>query len=282
VKVSRPLIGFCLIGEATSLRTKLLQLESVGGNIFQWRSPAPESQQILTLDPLPDRGPNDRPESPEAPGLIVYPTSVRIEGWAPSVRVEPTLELFLSDYLPADRESMADGFESMPDDLKRRLEMAYSLVHLALLNIDPGLKYIFLMTAVEALIPDEKPERGDRDVVVVLGTLREQVMSSGDMNRRLRKRVDGILKYAQKETITQLGINLAQKLERNYDGLPPGEFFAKYYDGRSAVVHGSIDEERRPEPGEIERRLPHLQQFVMDLLEVEAASADDGADETER
>jgi hypothetical protein len=40
------------MGEATSLRTKLLQLESVGGNIFQWRSPAPESQQILTLDPF--------------------------------------------------------------------------------------------------------------------------------------------------------------------------------------------------------------------------------------
>ena len=37
------------MGMATSLRTKLLKLESVGGNIFQWRSPALGSQQILTL-----------------------------------------------------------------------------------------------------------------------------------------------------------------------------------------------------------------------------------------
>ena len=231
------------------------------------------------FDTTPSRHPDDRPESSEAPGLVVYPSPpslVRIEGFAGDVRVEPGLELFLSDYLPPVRESMPDGFESMPDVLKRRLELAYSLVHLALLNIEPDLKYILLMTAVEALIPDEKPERDDRYVVAALGRLREQVMSSGDMNRRLRKRVDGILKNAQKETITQLGINLAQKLEKNYDGLPPGEFFDKYYKGRSAVVHGSIDEERRPEPGEIQRRLPHLQQFVMDLLEVEAASADEG------
>jgi hypothetical protein len=83
------------------------------------------------FDTITHREPDDVPESPEAPGLVVYPSGAgpRIEGFAPSVRIEPTLELFLSDYLAAVRESTPDGFELLPDDLKRRLELAYRLVH---------------------------------------------------------------------------------------------------------------------------------------------------------
>jgi hypothetical protein len=129
------------------------------------------------------------------------------------------------------------------------------------------------MTAVEALIPDEKPQRHNEEAIGVLQSLRDQVTNSG-MGRRLRKRVDWILKRAQQETktIIELGIELAQKLQNNYDGLTPGEFFDKYYDGRSRLVHGSIDAESRPDTSEIERRLPHLQKFVIDLLAVEAFS----------
>ena len=174
---------------------------------------------------------------------------------------------------------MPDGFESMPDVLKRRLELSYSLVHLALLNIDPDLKYILWVTAIEALIPDEKPKRKEAKgkVVEYLEELREQVGADKQkFNSKVRKRVADLLEHAQEETITELGVTLARKLDKEYDGKSPDEFFRENYPGRSAVVHGSIDEERRPEPGEIQRRLPHLQQFVMDLLEVEAASADEG------
>lgn len=72
-----------------------------------------------------------------------------------------------------------------------------------------------------------------------------------------------------------MGMTLARKLDKEYDGKSPDEFFQENYPGRSSLVHGSIDEEERLEPREIERRLPHLQQFVIDLLKVEAASADD-------
>jgi hypothetical protein len=82
---------------------------------------------------------------------------------------------------------------------------------------------------------------------------------------------------AQKESIHKLGIKLAEKLgDKRYDNMTPKKLFIEYYGGRSALIHGSIDSDERPEPGEIQRRLPHLQQFVMDLLEVEAASADEG------
>jgi hypothetical protein len=233
---------------------------------------------------LPDRGPNDRPESPEAPGLIVYPTSVRIEGFAPSDPVEPTLELFLSDYLPAVRESMPNGFESMPDVLKRRLKLAYSLVHLALSNANPDVQFILWITAVEALILDDKPERHDKKTVAALKALIRGIEDSDFLNResfnsKVRRRVVGILTKEQEETITELGMKLARKLDKEYDGKSPDKFFQENYHARSRLVHGSIDEEKRLEPREIQRRLPHLKEFVMDLLEVEAASADDDDDD---
>ena len=225
--------------------------------------------------PIQPRQANERPESPEAPGLVVYRSGLRFDGWASGIRIEPTLELFLSDYLPVVRDSIPDGFNPLPDDLKMRLELAYRLVHLALLNISSDVEYILWMTAVEALIPDEKPHRHSDEAIGVLQSLRDQVANSG-MRRKLRKRVDWILERAQQETktIVELGIELARKLPNDYDGLPPGEFFAKYYDGRSCLVHGSIDEEERPDPREIDRRLPHLQKFVMDLLAVEASSVE--------
>ena len=90
-----------------------------------------------------------------------------------------------------------------------------------------------------------------------------------------------MLERAQEEPITELGMTLARKLDKEYDGKSPDELFRENYDGRSSLVHGSIDEEKRPDLREIQRRLPHLQEFVMDLLEVEAASAGGGR-QTER
>jgi hypothetical protein len=107
--------------------------------------------------------------------------------------VEPGLELFLSDYLPPVRESMPDGFESMPDVLKRRLELAYSLVHLALSNANPDVQYILWITAVEALIVDDKPEKDDAELVEALKELQNEIKTSERWNTRVRDRVAEIL-----------------------------------------------------------------------------------------
>jgi hypothetical protein len=235
------------------------------------------------FDTIPSREPNDLPASPEAPGLVVYPSSsVRTEMWAPSVRVEPTLEQFLSGYLSPVRESMPDGFESLPDVLKRRLRLAYSLVHLALLNANPDVQFILWITAVEALIPDEKPLRHKEKTVAALKALISGIKDSDFLNRelfnsRVRRRVVDISTKEQEKTIdiTELGKTLAGKLHKEYDDKPPDEFFDENYKARHTLVHANIDTDERPEPREIERRLPHLQEFVMDLLKVEAASANE-------
>ena len=85
---------------------------------------------------------------------------------------------------------MPDGFESMPDVLKRRLELAYRLVHLALSNANPDVQFILWITAIEALIPDEKPKRKEAEgkVVKYLEELREQVGADSEkFNRKVRK-----------------------------------------------------------------------------------------------
>jgi hypothetical protein len=76
------------------------------------------------------------------------------------------------------------------------------------------------------------------------------------------------------ETITEVGRTLAGKSDQDYDGLSPQDFFESCYGARSALVHGSTDREKRPEPQEVQRRIPHLQQFVLDLLAVESASVE--------
>jgi hypothetical protein len=105
--------------------------------------------------PLPGRRADDLPEDQDAPGLIVFPRqgglTVRIESWAPLVRLGRSLEYFLRDDLPAVRQALPTGLERRP-----QLDLAYRLVHLALINAHVEVKYILFVTAIEALIPDSK------------------------------------------------------------------------------------------------------------------------------
>jgi hypothetical protein len=56
--------------------------------------------------------------------------------------------------------------------------------------------------------------------------------------------------------------------------MSPQDFFDLNYKGRSALVHGSTNPNNRLMRAEVQRRLPHLQQFALDLLTVESASAE--------
>ena len=99
-------------------------------------------------------------------------------------------------------------------------------------------------------------------------------MAAEAFNRKVRTRVAGIRTSECTETITEVGQDLAGKLDQDYDGRSPREFFERCYNGRSALVHGSTNPNKRPTPEEVQRVNPHLQQFVLDLLTMESASVE--------
>jgi hypothetical protein len=120
--------------------------------------------------PLPQRQHGDRPIDPEVPGLLVMPrplvgVSGRVEYWS---EIQPPIRLdtFTAQDIPAVRQQM-------PDWLGRRVELAHSLFHLALAQANPELKYILFITAVEALVPDDRGLRED-EVVRLLDLLCDQ------------------------------------------------------------------------------------------------------------
>ncbi|BCO73069.1 hypothetical protein MINTM008_24040 [Mycobacterium intracellulare] len=226
----------------------------------------------IDLDPipLPQRRTNvDRPVDPEVPGLLVVPRpgaglSGRIEYWT-EILAPLEVDTFTAAALTPVRSEL-------PDWLGRRIELAYSLFHLAMGQANPELKFISLVTAVEALIPDERPLKAEK-IVELLDLLSDQAKTADGFNSKTRARVADLVEQQRAETITRVGQRLASKLGQEYDGLTPQVFFEVNYGARSALIHGNTDPERRPTPAEVQRRIPHLQKFVLDLLTVESAEA---------
>lgn len=216
----------------------------------------------------PEEG--DRECSDEARGLRVYlqpPEEIRVAfGARAVVRQTRPLDLFLSEELSAARSLIPDG-------LNRQLELAYETFHMALAAASPEIQYILFVTAIEVLIPDEKPEKDaedDKDLVAALKKLQCEVTRSDCWNPQVRRQISSVLANAQKKSITGLGKEIARKLDpKKYDGESAEYFFGKSYVTRSGIVHGSTAE-KRPPPAEIARRLPHLKEFVLDLLTREA------------
>ncbi|OHU20983.1 hypothetical protein BKG76_09660 [Mycobacteroides franklinii] len=162
----------------------------------------------------------------------------------------------------------------MPDGLNRQLELAYTTFHMALATTNLEIKYILFVTAIEALIADTKPEKDDKTLVAALKNLQGEVMGSERWDTQVRDQIAKVLEEAQKKSILRLGKDLAGKLDpKKYDGKSARKFFDENYAGRSAIVHGNTTETERPEPAEIARRLPHLREFVLDLLARESATA---------
>jgi hypothetical protein len=217
----------------------------------------------------------DRERSPEAPGLRVYPVpeppagglhammvavGMRAEG-----RVTRPLDLFLSDDLPS-------AHELIPSGLNRRLELAYTTVHTALATENPEVKYILLVTAVEALIDDDqlKPEA----IVTALAVLQEYIEQSGQFDQ-VRDELKRLLKEDEKESVGQVGAQLASQLDGTYGQKQPDSFFKHVYNRRSRLLHGALNytgSRKRPSLQEIAEDLPELRRFVLDLLTAESAN----------
>lgn len=219
------------------------------------------------FDPLPraQRNGNDLPEDQNAPGLIVFPRQPgltgRIETWAPLLVVGPTLQSFVDNHLPAVRHALPEGLTQRPE-----LDLAFRLVHLALINSYAEAKYILFVTAVEALIPDSRPARDDEAFVTALNTLMVYAKEPSRFPQAIREGVLSMLANMRKESITSLGAKLAAKLDGTYNGLSPEDYFDRVYSTRSKLVHGLLDRGARPDIGEIARGIDILHQFVLDLL----------------
>lgn len=219
---------------------------------------------------------DDRERSDEASGLRVYlqpPEEIRVAfGARPVVRQTRPLDLFLSEELSAARSLIPDG-------LNRQLGLAYETFHMALAATKPEIRYILFVTAIEALIADTKPEKDGPDgmvLVAALTKLQDEIEESERWTPQIRDHIAKVvLEDAKKKSITRLGKDLASKLDpKKYDGKSARRFFEENYEGRSTVVHGNTSSSQRPEPAEIVRRLPHLKEFVLDLLEHESAPSE--------
>ncbi|KHO23729.1 hypothetical protein QQ44_16070 [Mycolicibacterium setense] len=191
-------------------------------------------------------------------------TNIRFEATVDLAAVRP-IELFVESDLPP-------VIEHLPQALNRQQNLAYGLAHIALSTINTDVQFILWVSAIEALIPDELPIDNE-DVVAYLDELTEQVKASGKFNTKVRKKVSNVLKQGGRVSITDFGAKLAATLDSQYDGKSAEEFFRENYPVRSALVHGNSDVERRPTRVEIQRRLPHLQRFVLDLLTVVTSPA---------
>lgn len=216
--------------------------------------------------PLPQRQSGDRPEDPEVPGLLVFPRPSGLSGRVQSWYVFPE-PIRLDNFVANDLSTVR---AEQPDGVGRRLELAYGLVHLALLNANPEVKFILLVTAVEALIDDNQKKAPE--IVEALSLVREFLKRSKAFASDVRDKLVELLQYDEMESINQLGARLARSLTNNYDGRKPDKFFKDCYNGRSRVLHGALTFQDRPTAREIERLNPHLQTFVIDLLASEAAT----------
>lgn len=224
---------------------------------------------ILDSDALGTRE-GERERSLDAPGLRVSPqprgSTFGFMSSQAYGKVTRPIDLFVSD--------VSTARQLIPNGLNPRVELAYTAFHAASAVDNPEVRYILLVTAIEALIPDDKPEKQDKELVAALRESRAELIESERWTERIRLRIAKVLEDAQLESILRLGKNLAEKLEPNkYDGKSAKRFFADTYEGRSALVHGNVNHEERPSPRDIGRTWPELRKFVLDLLTVESTES---------
>lgn len=214
--------------------------------------------------PLPKRRPEDLPEDRDAPGLIVFPRqpglTFRVESWAELPAARP-LESFLSEDLSVVRHALPDGLQERP-----QLDLAYRLMHLGLLNAHLEVKYILFVTAIEALIPDSRPQKGDAALIAALDSLMAFAQEPSRFDRNTRDKILGSLGYLKRESISSYGAKLAANLNGTYDGLSAAEYFERAYKRRSTLVHANLSDGSRLDPREIGREIDILRQFTLDWL----------------
>jgi hypothetical protein len=122
-------------------------------------------------------------------------------------------------------------------------------------------RLLMLTMAVETLL-DLRP-RSDAAMAHVTALI-EATEANTDLPPSDRRSIQGSLRWLKAESIGQAGRRLAQTLApRRYGDQPPGAFFTRWYDMRSALTHGRVP---RPDRSDVGALAANLEIFVGDLL----------------
>ena len=154
--------------------------------------------------------------------------------------------------------SLKTAHESTYAPFDARQELAYALVHQALFDPNPETRYIQLVTAIEALLPEAACPRLIQDALDELVKVAKEWPESETKTRVLQ-----ILDGDRRESVRQMAMGSVSKLSSTYDDLQPKSYFDLCYGNRSALVHGNAE---RPDV----REYRTLLRFVLDVLDVYA------------
>jgi Apea-like HEPN len=155
-----------------------------------------------------------------------------------------------------------------PTVWSNRISLAYRIVHASLIANDDEARYILLVTAIEAILPD-KQERST-DVVGVIDSLIKTLANTPA--GAARDVVAALLREDKNESIGRLGAELANQLSRqNYGGMTAKKYFQHIYGTRSRLVHGHLNR-LSDDIRDVIDDYKELLQFVLDMLEESAKS----------
>lgn len=146
--------------------------------------------------------------------------------------------------------------------LSEERQVTYDLFSAALGLGSLDARYAMLMAALETMLnPQSRPE----ECVTHVDKLIELTRRSGLPEKEIDS-ITGTLKWLRRESIGQAGKRIAQMLQPNtYMNEDPAVFFRKCYDLRSNLMHGNYP---LPTTQEIRVRIPHLEQFISDLIDL--------------
>lgn len=153
--------------------------------------------------------------------------------------------------------SIADATQAEYVTLDDRQKLAFALVHNSISDDNHETRYIQLVTAIEALLPNRHWPAPILERLKELRTSAENWPPTDTKDRILH-----ILKEDKKESVRSVALDLVGQLSGTYDNATPKKFFDNCYGKRSALVHG----ERRPDLSDYNTLL----RFVLDVLDVYA------------
>lgn len=190
------------------------------------------------------------------------------------------LLVFLTDPRPrlihssAGVGSVSTGIKNFVDNLnvtraKRyspwsdQQKLGFKLVHSALFDSNPETRYIQLVTAIEALLPDQ--QEVPTEIAGAIDKLIVVVDDWPDAEKSVRDRIKQLLCLDKQESIGRKGAQLSRRLESEYGDASAQKYFSELYGIRSNLVHGN---QNRASIDELNQRFSELVRFVLDLLEV--------------
>jgi hypothetical protein len=144
--------------------------------------------------------------------------------------------------------------------LSEERQVTYELFSAALGLGSGDACYAMLMAALETMIkPHPRPEESVTHVDKLIELTRKSGLPSNEINS-----ITGSLRWFREESIGQSGKRIAEMLEPNtYMDEAPAIFFRNCYNVRSKLLHGNYP---LPSTQELTARIPHLVQFVSDLI----------------